>query len=455
LIRGGRGGTLAFVAKLAACFRRVDITPRGPASLLGYFNERLSTGVLDPLYGRLAALYGDGECLLFAQVDTCLIGAGDAADLAAALGGACGCPPARVMVLASHTHTAPALADLYEARRDAGYFSSVKTALVEAAAGLAPEQEVSPKICRGSAPGLASNRRWFLRGGALATNPPRGHPSLLRPEGPVDDEVNTIAFVTGRGAVAAMFVSICNHTDTIGGCLVSADWPGVMEARIRDELGTDTLVVPFIGAAGNINHFDFLAAASPAGPEEARRIGGGYAAVVLDSLGRGETAEGLPLGAGQRTLKMPAREITEAEIHRARQIMDAPAPAAKSGDLTAEDIFAGDPGIERMFAGELLRLLDTRPAVYEVPLQVFRAGPVGFFAVPGEPFVETGLALKTLPGPSLAVPVGLANGYLGYIPLRECFARGGYEVKPGSALLHRGAAEDIAAALAEMASALF
>ena len=115
----------------------------------------------------------------------------------------------------------------------------------------------------------------------------------------------------------------------------------------------------------------------------------------------------------------------------------------------------GNPAVERMFAGALLDLVRHRPEQYPVPLQCFRAGPVGFFAVPGEPFVETGLALKSIPGPGLAVPVGLANGYHGYIPLRGCFTRGGYEVKPGPALLCRGAADMLLAALREMASELF
>ncbi len=43
---------------LRAVFRKVDITPAYPVSLLGYFNDRVSTGVLDPLYCRLAARGG-------------------------------------------------------------------------------------------------------------------------------------------------------------------------------------------------------------------------------------------------------------------------------------------------------------------------------------------------------------------------------------------------------------
>ena len=107
-----------------------------------------------------------------------------------------------------------------------------------------------------------------------------------------------------------------------------------------------------------------------------------------------------------------------------------------------------------MFAGALLDLVNGRPADYAVPLQAMRVGPVGFFAVPGEPFVEIGLALKRLAGFELSVPVGLANGYFGYIPLPECFPRGGYEVKPDPAVLTGQASSTLLDALKRLAAGL-
>jgi hypothetical protein len=324
----------------------------------------------------------------------------------------------------------------------------------EAAAALHPETHVRMWICRGQAPGLASNRRWFLSGGALATNPPRMHPALDRPEGPVDDQVNSIAFVAPDGSIPGMFVSISNHTDTIGGTEISADWPGVMEAEIRAKRGGDMVVVPFIGAAGNINHFDFHRKLEQTSPAEARRVGTAYAAAVLRSLDSGASADRQRLQAAAHSIDMAGIEVSEEEISRAKELVGQPDSAAEERNLTAEDIFAGDPVVERVFASALLQLVSTRPARYSVPLQAFRAGPAGFFGIPGEPFVEIGLALKRLDGFDLSVPVGLANGYFGYIPLPECFPRGGYEVKPGPALLTRQAAPILLEALGKMAARL-
>jgi hypothetical protein len=451
------------MSELRASFAREDVTPDRQVSLLGYFNDRRSEGVLDALHCRLALLSDGRARLLFVQLDSCLFSIEDATRLALAASRASGVPVERVVVFASHTHTAPALADLYEVRRDGAYLDFLESRISRAAAGLGTDEPVRIRICRGLAPGLASNRRWWLKDGTVATNPPRMHPSLVRPEGPVDDEVNSVALIAADGTTRCLFVSASNHVDTIGGKLVSADWPGIMEEEIGRGMsgrrgpsrpgGDVPLVIPVIGAAGNINHFDFGRLLEQASYTEAQRIGKAYAEAVLASLDAGVPTNGEPLSAARRVLRVPGIEITAAQRDRARAILDRPASELTGGDLTADDIFAGDPVVERMFARELLALAAGRPAAYDVPLQLLRVGGIGFFAVPGEPFVEIGLALKGLHGFELAVPVGLANGYLGYIPTVDNFGRGGYETKPGPALLCAGAAGMILGAFTEMAGA--
>ncbi len=57
---------------LSAVFRTIDITPGYPVSLLGYFNDRVSTGVLDPLACRLAGFAASLTSLGFLPADTML-----------------------------------------------------------------------------------------------------------------------------------------------------------------------------------------------------------------------------------------------------------------------------------------------------------------------------------------------------------------------------------------------
>ncbi len=314
-------------ARLAAVFQRIDVTPSYPVSLLGYFNDRVSEGVLDPLHCRLAAFRDlsarrnrracrlpcrvsprrksrpSPSRLLIVQIDTCLFDQAFAWSLRRALRGReCGAWGRReLLIFASHTHTAPALARLYEAPRQERYASEL-VARIAAAAGaaaraLAGEPKSRPvaaglratdvviSVARGRAEGLSFNRRWLGPDGMAVTNPSPAQRAQLRgPEGPVDPEVLTLWFRDAGGAPRAAFVSAVNHTDTVGGQRISADWPGVLEREIGRALGADLPVFFLPGAQGNVNHFDPAARGGQTGYEEALRLGRAYAEAVLASL---------------------------------------------------------------------------------------------------------------------------------------------------------------------------
>ena len=65
--------------------------------------------------------------------------------------------------------------------------------------------------------------------------------------------------------------------------------------------------------------------------------------------------------------------------------------------------------------------------VLPIELQAVRVADAVFMAVPAEVFVEIGLQLKKI-APHKTFIVGLANGYIGYLPTPEAYADGGYEV---------------------------
>lgn len=437
--------------RIRAAFRKTDITPAGPVHLAGYFNRRLSRGVRDPLHLRLAVLRLGGRTLAFVAIDTCAVLREDADAIRDRVAAAGVARREDVMVFTTHLHTAPDIVGLFGLPRETEYLARLGDRIVEELSGLEPADEVDVAIARVRRPGLASNRRWVLKDGRVMTNPPKLSPELARPEGPVDDEVNTVAFRDRAGRIRALFANISNHTDTVGGLEISADWPGVMERRLNGLAGGDFPVLTFIAPQGNINHFDFLSGRGQTGPEEAERLGRAYAEAVAASL------DGLaPVGVDAlegREIDLPIEPlpVAEDEVAAARRLLGEGAgetAAASPRELTAEDLAAGDDAVRRMFAAGLLEFRDRGPEAYRLPLQVLKVGRIAFAAVPGEPFVEIGLALKRSPGYDLIVPTALANGYFGYIPLAENFARGGYETQPGtSSRLHPRAAAAILEAL--------
>jgi hypothetical protein len=86
-------------------------------------------------------------------------------------------------------------------------------------------------------------------------------------------------------------------------------------------------------------------------------------------------------------------------------------------------------------------------------IAALRLGDALFVFLPGEPFVETGLAIKERSPFVFTAVVGYAESSIGYVPTERAFDEGGYEIGPGRwSYLGRGCEEILrreAIALAE------
>lgn len=76
----------------------------------------------------------------------------------------------------------------------------------------------------GFAPNIAFIRRFRMKDGSVKTNPGVNNPDIVAPIGEVDERVNVLRF-DREGADSLVLVNFGDHPDTIGGELVSADWP--------------------------------------------------------------------------------------------------------------------------------------------------------------------------------------------------------------------------------------
>ena len=429
-----------------AGFMKLDITPAYPVSIIGYFNNRISEGALDRLFLRAAMISHDSKNLLILEIDNCCIPNEDADDIKNEIAALGRFTKDEILIFAIHTHTGPSLADFYEAQREEKYFEFLKSKIVNVAKEIAADTEVTVRVGETSYENLTYNRRWFMKDGKVATNPPKMHPDRVKPEGPVDRGLRIISFHGRDDEPLAVFCNISNHTDTVGGNMITADWPGILEKELQKLLRAEVPVFTFIAPQGNINHYDFDSPAPQTGYEEAQRIGRAYAEIAFESLQKTIPVDVDEIQSEIITVDMPPREVSEEEIASAREILEKYKDVVvEAGKLDADDIFKGNIAVKKIFARGLLDFVAQRKNTYSVPLQVIRMGSIIFFAIPGEPFVEIGLQLiRTASerfGYKAVFPVGLANGYFGYIPLAENFPRGGYEIAavPGNPLSRKAA----------------
>ncbi len=411
---------------------RAIITPRRGLPLAGYFNPRPNAGALDDLHVR-CVLFREGRTVCgLVSLDVCMLSPSFVDAVLARLKAA-GFRQGRGLILAAtHSHTAPYVTPLFGTEPDGRYLRGLIAKTAEAV--LEAERNLAPASLRLGAVKdnpLAFNRRYWMKGGGVVTNPGKGNPGILRPEGPVDREIGVLA-VEREGRTVAVVVNLVNHTDTIGGNLVSADWPGRMERVVQAALGHDALVMTLIGCSGNINHFDVASRAGQTSYAEACRIGRAYAARVLVALKKARPLAAGRLAVANRAVRIPFRTLSEEACRAARATLGRVDSAAGKGDLTSEGLAAGEGPVARFFAEQALlyrKQFSGKSRTFRLVTLAF-GERLAVTSLPGEPFTEVGLAIKRGSPFRATWPVALAMGACGYVPLASCFGRGGYETLP-------------------------
>jgi hypothetical protein len=277
----------------------------------------------------------------------------------------------------------------------------------------------------------AFNRRYWMKDGTVSTNPGKLNPNIDRPEGPVDDEISVLA-VKQDGRIAGIICNICNHNDTVGGNLVSADWPGRMTKAIQQAVGYDVPVLTLIGCSGNINHFDVSSDSDQTCYAEACRIGKAYGEVVTGMLDILEPVEVDKIQIDSSDFIVPFQVISEERAAEAKALIERLGNVSSDEDLTSEGIAAGSGAVAKMFAEQLLAFKEEcsgKSRTFKV-MNIKMGKDLTFLSAPGEPFTEAGLHVKERSPFKYNFIATYANGTCGYMCMPECYKRGGYEILP-------------------------
>ena len=422
---------------------RACTNPEVPIGLAGYFNKRMWETILDDLEVRAVVLKSGGEYAAIIQFDLLCITLKlyKAIEKEVKKAKFKNLSMKNILVCATHTHTAPNI------NGDPNSDEYIKFAAAKAVEALedAAEELQPGELLEGMAQDhrFLFNRRYWMKNGSVVTNPGKLNPDILRPEGEIDPEIPMLAIRTDAG-LSLLITSIVNHTDTIGGCGVSADWPGFMRRSLEAQMAPGAMVLPLIGASGNINHFDVSTNMNQTTYAEPERIGLGYAESIRKVWDKLTPVDGKGLTYHSRKVKAKLRVIDPAEIAEAEAVMakypdiDVDNPDSVK-DLTSEDLAKGAPFALKYFANALLKLAQ-RTDKPEFLLSCIKFGNSAVIAsLPSEPFVEIGLALRKgiFRGRNcLVTSHGNYNGGKGfgggYIPNSWNYGRGGYEDTPRS-----------------------
>ena len=184
------------------------------------------------------------------------------------------------------------------------------------------------------------------------------------------------------------------------------------------------------GACGDINHVDVSTKDPQKGFDESRRIGTILAGEVIKTYGRLKPVNADAIRFNREVVKLELPKFTEEELLKARQT------AVKFGK-------DAPTFLERVNAFKIIDVAARQGKPWEVDVQVIALGDdVAWVGLPGEIFVELGLAIKEASPYRCTIIAELANSAIGYIPTKKAFEQGNYE--PISARCAPGSGELLA-----------
>ncbi len=409
----------------------VDITPRVGTPLAGYYYERPSEGIHDPLFAKAMVLQSDETKIALVQLDLISTSRWFVEDARRAIEQKTGIPASNILISATHAHTGPILA-LTSTRYDAlggthplaVEFAKTLPALIATSVSAANEHTVPVKISAGigTEENLSFNRRYFMSDGTVGWNPGKLNPNIVKPAGPIDPDVALLYFESLTNAPVAAYVNFAIHLDIVGGRMISADAPTPLGQFLAEAKGTNFFTLFHNGTCGNINHVNTSIRRPQGGSQEAARVAAILAANVLKTIDLRATSftNSLPLRVSSEIVELPLPKIASGAEQNARIVLEKDAGrggVGRTGFLEVVDAF------------KVLDVAQRSGKPQQVEVQVFAlGGEIAWVGLPGEIFVELGLAIKRASPFRYTFIAELANGSIGYIPNREAYSQGNYEV---------------------------
>ncbi|MCA9009248.1 MAG: neutral/alkaline non-lysosomal ceramidase N-terminal domain-containing protein [Planctomycetaceae bacterium] len=435
-------------AALQIGMAEVDITPPVGFPMAGYYHERLAEGTIDSLKAK-AIVFREGETA-GALVVCDLIGI--ATDLSREVrrraSEKTGIPASNIVLAATHSHTAPDyMKELWlylgKAKQEplrAEYIEKLISGPVDAierAYGDAGNSLVSTGAALQTTP-VAFNRRFVMRDGSVQTWQALSNPEVVRAAGPIDPRIELLAVRNSEdGKVRGILSNFALHLDTVGGMRWSADYPFFIEQTLRKNFGADVISIFGTGCCGDINHVN------PSTPErnKADFIGESIGTSVCQQFPALSPIKKTQLHVMSQVVELPLEDVTQSEVERAIEIV---ALAKQGGNvafldhvtsykqLILDQFLHRQPftetskhitwGLSRSLAGVGERI--------PVDVTVMTIGDdAAIVCLPGEVFVELGLAIKQASPFRTTIVVELSNAVETiYVPHRAAYAGGSYEV---------------------------
>lgn len=403
----------------------IDITPPNLPVLV---NGGMLRRYLDKINTRVnarAIVVTDGKTqVAIVVVDSCMMSREVLDEAKAMAAKATGIPIDRMLISATHTHTAPSSMGCLGTDADPAYVPFLKEKLVEAV--VAAKARLEPArigFGKADAAPFTALRQWIRRPDRVVEDPfgnmtvranmhaGKNWDDVTGESGPEDPDLSLISIQTKEGKPLAVLGNFSMHY--FGDKDISADYFGLFAEGLKQRIDPEGAMVGILshGCSGDIYRVDYKV------PEKERPVQkiDEYTNDLLDIAMKAYSGisyrDDVDVAMAEKRMTLAYRVPDKQRLEWAQRIV------AEMGDEPAKNQ-------TEVYAREQIILHERQQT--EIVVQALRVGDIGIATTPNETYAITGLKIKAAsPLPNNMV-IELANGGDGYIPPPEMHAWGGY-----------------------------
>jgi hypothetical protein len=410
----------------------VNIAPQKfPVIVNGGFLKAQATRLNDPIRARCVVLDDGATRLAIVVVDSCMMPRALIDRAKAIAREKTGIPTDRVLISATHSHSAPSTMGALGTPPDTDYVATLPDRIAESIDRAVRNLEPA-RIGWGAVDDHEHTycRRWIRRPDKMIEDPfgqktvranmhpGYQNPDAIAPSGPVDPGLTVLSVQSRTGRPIAVLANYSMHY--YGAEPVSADYYGRFAAALARRIGASsgTAEPPFVGimsqgTSGDQMWMDYGQPKKDPGLDAYADAVAAYAERAYRAIAY---RDWVPLAMAETTLALGRRVPDEKRLAWARSVV----AQMKERDLPRS--------LPEVYAKEAIYLHDEPSR--ELKPQAIRIGDLGITAIPNEVYAITGLKLKAQSPFDTTMNIELANGSEGYIPPPEQHALGGYTTWP-------------------------
>ncbi len=412
-------------AEFKAGTAKIDITPpKLPVLVNGGMTSRLLDKVRTRVHARALVLSDGKTTVALVVADSCMMGRAMLDEAKAAAAAKTGIPADRMLISATHSHTAPSSMGCLGTEADPNYVPFLKEKLVEAIA-TAQAAMVPAKIgfAKADAAAFTALRQWIRRPDRVAEDPfgnftvranmhaGRNWDDVTGESGPEDPELSLIALQTQAGQPLAVLANFSMHY--FGDKDISADYFGLFSEGLQQRIDPQGQMLGIMshGCSGDIYRVDYKIPEKERPNPTIEAYTQGLLDIAIKAYERVQYRDNLDIAMAEKRMRLKYRVPDKQRLEWAQRIV------ADMGDRLAKTP-------TEVYAKEQILLHERQET--EIVVQALRLGDIGIATTPNETYAITGLKIKAASPLPKNMVIELANGGDGYIPPPEMHAWGGY-----------------------------